>query len=135
MDIKVLKKGDILWIDAKEYAYRCPWKEEKKLAEKMDKNQIKGWERVFVVYDQGEIHGIAALLKHNEQVLDNHQPWLAYFYVEEGRHHKKEEEKLLMEIKDYASFLGFDKLYAVLEEGRDGFERIDQEKRIYRWTL
>lgn len=135
MDIKVLKKGDILWMDAKEYAYRCPWKEEKHLGKKMDQNQIKGWERVFVVYDRGEIHGIAALLKHGQDAMDKYKPWLAYFYVEEGWRQTKAKEKLLAEIKDYASFLGFDKLYTVLEEARDGFELLDQEKKIYTYNL
>lgn len=129
MEVKILMEGDILWEDAMEYAFDCPWKAGRHLGEKMKHHEIKGWERVFVAYEEGYLYGVLYFAKKDCLPSLKYSPYVRYLFIDERKRGNRYGKRLIDSAEKYAADLGFERIYLTSDHvglyEKYGFHPID----------
>ena len=146
MEIKKITSSDDLWNKLKKYSENCSWRAGKSLANDMENNVFKDWERVIVALENENICGYCTVSKSDCIPDVEYTPYIGYMFVgEEYRGHRLS-QKLVQYAMAYLKSIHFEKVYIVSEHEnlyeKYGFNVIDRkiapwgsEEKIYvqRW--
>lgn len=142
MNFKAITSSDELWCRVRNYAESCSWRAGKSLANAMDENVFKDWERVIVVLDNEKICGYCTVAKIDCIPDICYTPYIGYMFVDEEYRGNRLSQKLIQYAMDYLKMVGFDKVYIVSDHEnlyeKYGFKVIDRkmapwgsEEKIY----
>lgn len=146
MNFKTITPSDELWSRVRNYAESCSWKAGKSLANDMDNNVFKEWERVIVAFDNEKICGYCTVAKTDCIPNVCYTPYIGYMFVGEEYRGNRLSQKLIQYAMDYLKTVGFDKVHIVSDHEnlyeKYGFHVIDRkiapwgsEEKIYMQKL
>ena len=146
MNFKTITPSDELWSRLRDYAESCSCKAGKSLANDMDNNVFKGWERVIVAFDNEKICGYCTVAKTDCIPNVCYTPYIGYMFVGEEYRGNRLSQKLIQYAMDYLKTVGFDKVHIVSDHEnlyeKYGFHVIDRkiapwgsEEKIYMQKL
>lgn len=146
MNFKAITPSDELWSRVRNYAESCSWKAGKSLANDMDNNVFKKWERVIVAFDNEKICGYCTVAKTDCIPNVCYTPYIGYMFVGEEYRGNRLSQKLIQYAMDYLKTVGFDKVHIVSDHEnlyeKYGFHVIDRkiapwgsEEKIYMQKL
>ncbi len=146
MNFKTITPSDELWSRVRNYAESCSWKAGKSLANDMDNNVFKEWERVIVAFDNEKICGYCTVAKTDCIPNVCYTPYIGYMFVGEEYRGNRLSQKLIQYAMDYLKMVGFDKVHIVSDHEnlyeKYGFHVIDRkiapwgsEEKIYMQKL
>ena len=142
MEFKPITSSDELWCKVRNYAKDCSWKAGKALANSMDKEVFKDWERVIVAFDNEKICGYCTVAK-KDCILDvSYTPYIGFLFVGEEYRGNRLSQNLIQYAINYLKTVGFDEVYIVSDHEnlyeKYGFYAIDRkiapwgsEEKIY----
>lgn len=142
MNFKTITSSDEMWSRVRNYAESCSWKAGKSLANDMDNNVFKEWERVIVAFDNEKICGYCTVAKTDCIPNVCYTPYIGYMFVGEEYRGNRLSQKLIQYAMDYLKTIGFDKVHIVSDHEnlyeKYGFHIIDRkiapwgsEEKIY----
>lgn len=142
MNFKTIISSDEMWSRVRNYAESCSWKAGKSLANDLDNNKFKEWERVIVALDNDKICGYCTVSKTDCIPNVCYSPYVRFMYVEETYRGNRLSQKIIQYAMDYLKSIGFDKVYLVSDHEnlyeKYGFHVIDRkiapwgsEEKIY----
>ena len=142
MNFKTITSSDEMWNRVRNYAESCSWKAGKSLANDMDNNVFKEWERVIVAFDNEKICGYCTVAKTDCIPNVCYTPYIGYMFVGEEYRGNRLSQKLIQYAMDYLKTIGFDKVHIVSDHEnlyeKYGFHIIDRkiapwgsEEKIY----
>ena len=142
MNIKTITPSDEVWGRVRNYADSCSWRAGRSLANAMDNNVFKDWERVIVALDYEKICGYCTVTKTDCIPEICYTPYIGYLFVDEEYGGNRLSQKLIQYAMDYLKVVGFDRVYIVSDHEnlyeKHGFEVIDRkiapwgsEEKIY----
>lgn len=136
MNFKTITPSDELWSRVRNYAESCSWKAGKSLANDMDNNVFKEWERVIVAFDNEKICGYCTVAKTDCIPNVCYTPYIGYMFVGEEYRGNRLSQKLIQYAMDYLKTVGFDKVHIVSDHEnlyeKYGFHVID--RKIAPWS-
>ena len=146
MNFKTITPSDELWSRVRNYAESCSWKAGKSLANDMDNNVFKEWERVILAFDNEKICGYCTVAKTDCIPNVCYTPYIGYMFVGEEYRGNRLSQKLIQYAMDYLKTVGFDKVHIVSDHEnlyeKYGFHVIDRkiapwgsEEKIYMQKL
>lgn len=146
INFKTITPLDELWSRVRNYAESCSWKAGKSLANDMDNNVFKEWERVIVAFDNEKICGYCTVAKTDCIPNVCYTPYIGYMFVGEEYRGNRLSQKLIQYAMDYLKTVGFDKVHIVSDHEnlyeKYGFHVIDRkiapwgsEEKIYMQKL
>lgn len=146
MNFKTITPSDELWSRVRNYAESCSWKAGKSLANDMDNNVFKEWERVIVAFDNEKICGYCTVAKTDCIPNVCYTPYIGYMFVGEEYRGNRLSQKLIQYAMDYLKTVGFDKVHIVSDHEnlyeKYGFHVTDRkiapwgsEEKIYMQNL
>ncbi|MBQ8741458.1 MAG: GNAT family N-acetyltransferase [Clostridia bacterium] len=146
MKFEIITPLDELWNKVRNYAENCSWKAGKSLANAMDNNEFKDWERVIAAVDENKICGYCTVAKTDCIQNVSYTPYIGFIFVDEKYRGNRLSEKLIEKAKNYLKNMGFDKVYLVSDHDnlyeKYGFCVIDRkiapwgtEQKIYMQNL
>ncbi len=113
MNFKTITSSDEMWCIVRNYAENCSWKAGKSLANAMDNNVFKDWERVVVAFDNERICGYCTIAKTDCIPNVCYTPYIGYIFVDEEYRGNRLSQKLVQYAIDYLKKIGFNKVYIV----------------------
>lgn len=113
MNFKTITLSDELWYRVRDYVESCSWRAGKSLANAMDNNVFKDWERVIVVLDNEKICGYCTVAKTDCIPDICYTPYIGYMFVDEEYRGNRLSQKLIQYTMEYLKMVGFDKVYIV----------------------
>ena len=142
MKFKTITSSDEMWGKVRNYAESCSWKAGKSLANDMDNNVFKEWERVIVAFDNEKICGYCTVAKTDCIPNVCYTPYIGYMFVGEEYRGNRLSQKMIQYAMDYLKTIGFDKVHIVSDHEnlyeKYGFHIIDRkiapwgsEEKIY----
>ena len=142
MNFKTITSSDEMWSCVRNYAESCSWKAGKSLANDMDNNVFKEWERVIVAFDNEKICGYCTVARTDCIPDVCYTPYIGYLFVGEEYRGNRLSQKLIEYAMDYLKTVGFDKVHIVSDHDnlyeKYGFHIIDRkiapwgsEEKIY----
>ena len=142
MNFKTITSSDEMWNRVRNYAESCSWKAGKSLANDMDNNVFKEWERVIVAFDNEKICGYCTVAKTDCIPNVCYTPYIGYMFVGEEYRGNRLSQKMIQYAMDYLKTIGFDKVHIVSDHEnlyeKYGFHIIDRkiapwgsEEKIY----
>lgn len=131
LTIQPLTLGSGLWERVARYAGGCSWRAGGSLAEAMQKNGFRGWERVFAALDDaGQIAGYCTLTEKDCLPQLPYTPYIGYVFVGEPYRGERLSGLLLEAAMQYAESLGFHSVYLISDHRglyeKYGFIRVDE---------
>ncbi len=94
----------------------CSWHEVKEhIADMLRSWRFDGWECMFAAVQDGEIVGMASLMKTDYYPLDDIYPWVTCIFVTERARGRRISGQLIDHANRYAKELGFTKTYIPTE--------------------
>lgn len=141
-----ITSSDKIWSTVRNYAASCSWKAGKSLANDMDNNVFKDWERVIVAFDNEKICGYCTVAKRDCIPNVYYTPYIGYVFVGEEYRGNRLSQKLIQYAMVYLKSVGFDKVHIVSDHEnlyeKYGFQVIDRkiapwgsEEKIYMKSL
>lgn len=132
----MIKNGNPLWAKTISFAKTCSWRAGKALADKMEKNGFKDWERVIVALDNDSIAGYSTFAKKDELPDSySYSPFIWFMYVDEKYRGKRISEQMINCANAYAKELGYHKIFIMSgEQGlyeKYGFKKLGNFETIY----
>lgn len=129
MNIKSITSSDEIWSRVRNYADNCSWKAGKLLANNMDNNVFKEWERVIVAVDNEKICGYCTVAKTDCIPNVCYTPYIGYIFVDEKYRGNRLSQDLIRYAMDYLKSIGFNRVYIVSDHEnlyeKYGFDIID----------
>lgn len=113
MNIKSITSSDEIWSRVRNYADNCSWKAGKLLANNMDNNVFKEWERVIVAVDNEKICGYCTVAKTDCIPNVCYTPYIGYIFVDEKYRGNRLSQELIRYAMDYLKSIGFNRVYIV----------------------
>ena len=132
----MINKGNQLWEKTIGFARECSWRAGKALADKMEKNGFKDWERVIVALDNDSIAGYSTFAKKDELPDSySYSPFIGFMFVDEKYRGKRISEQMINCANAYAKELGYQKIFIMSgEQGlyeKYGFKKLGNFETIY----
>ena len=139
MEVLMIKNGNQIWEKTISFARECSWRAGKALAEKMEKNDFPGWERVIVAVDNDNIVGFCTIAEKDELSDDYcYSPFIGFMFVDERWRGKRISEQMINCGCDYAIELGYQEVFIMSgEKGlyeKYGFKKLGNFETIYGTT-
>ena len=136
LEIQLLNNDSLLWKKTVSFARECSWRAGKALADKMEKNDFKNWERVIVALDDDNIAGYCTVAEKDELPDDyNYTPFIGFMFVDERYRGKRISEQMISCACDYVNGLGYHKVFIMSgEQGlyeKYGFMKLGDFETIY----
>lgn len=146
MKFTTITSSDEMWSRVRNYAESCSWKAGKSLANDMDNNEFKQWERVIVAFYNEKICGYCTVAKTDCIPNVCYTPYIGFMFVDEEYRGNRLSQKLIQYAMDYLKSIGFDKVHIVSDHEnlyeKYGFQVIDRkiapwgsEEKIYMHKL
>ena len=142
MNFEPITPSNKLWRRIRDYAERCSWNAGKTLANAMDNNSFRDWERVVVAIDNGKICGYCTVSKTDCILNVDYTPYIGFIFVDEAYRGNRLSQKLILFAIEYLKSIGYHKVYIVSDHEnlyeKYGFHVIDRkiapwgsEEKIY----
>ena len=113
MNFRTITSSDEIWNKVRNYAENCLWKAGKSLANAMNNNEFKDWERVVIAFDNEKICGYCTVAKTDCIPDVSYMPYIGYLFVDEEYRGNRLSQRLIQYAIDYLKLLGFNKVYIV----------------------
>ena len=135
MEIQLICQGHPLWEKTMAFARASSWSAGPFLANMMEKNAFRDWERVAVVTDGEQPAGYCVFAEKDELPEEyGFSPFIGFVYVDEKYRGRRISEQMIHEVVRYAGTLGFRKVYLMSGEHglyeKYGFEKIGEYRTI-----
>ncbi len=124
MEFNAITSSDMMWFEVRDYANNCSWRAGKALAEAMDNNVFKEWERVIVAYENGNICGYCTVAEKDCIPDVDYTPYIGYLFVGEKYRGNKLSQKLIRYAIDYLKVIGFNKVH-IVSDHENLYEKYD----------
>ena len=139
MEIQLICKGHPLWEKTMAFARGSSWSAGPFLANMMEKNAFRDWERVAVAMDGEQPAGYCVFAEKDELPEEyGFSPFIGFVYVDEKYRGRRISEQMIHEVVRYAGTLGFRKVYLMSGEHglyeKYGFEKIGEYRTIFGTT-
>ncbi len=139
MEIQLICQGHPLWEKTMAFARASSWSAGPFLANMMEKNAFRDWERVAVATDGEQPAGYCVFAEKDELPEEyGFSPFIGFVYVDEKYRGRRISEQMIHEVVRYAGTLGFRKVYLMSGEHglyeKYGFEKIGEYRTIFGTT-
>ena len=135
MKFELLTKDSTNWEKTKHYAKNSSWSAGRFLANLMEQEYFKDFERVVTVSIDDNIIGYCTITKEDCIKNVSYTPYIGYLYVDENYRGNRISEKLINFSSNYLKEQGFDKVYLVSDHinlyEKYGFSVIDEQVAFY----
>lgn len=130
MRIELMTSTHQFYNDVKDYALFCNWRGGASLADKMEKEIFKEWERVVAIIDKNKVIGFCTITKSDNLIDSVYTPFIGYIFVDEKYRGKRVSQTLIEYSSAYLKTLGFDRVHIISDHEnlyeKYGFEVIDE---------
>ena len=139
MKTELITRGHPLWEKTMAFARNSSWKAGPYLANMMEKDAFRDWERVAVAMD-GEKPAGYCVFAEKDELPDEYgfSPFIGFVFVDEKYRGRRISEQMIREVTRYAGTLGFPKVYLMSgEQGlyeKYGFQEIGDFRTVYGTT-
>ena len=139
MEIQIMHKDHNLWNKTISFAQSCSWKAGPLLAELMQENAFKDWERVIVAVEDDSVIGFCTFTEKDELPEEySYSPFIGFMFVDEKYRGKRISEAMIRCVLSYAESIGFRTVYIMSGERglyeKYGFTKIGDFYTIYGTT-
>ena len=139
MEIELIYQGHPLWEKVAAFARGSSWSAGPYLANMMEKNAFRDWERVAAAVDGDRIAGYCVFAEKDELPEEyGFSPFIGFVFVDEKYRGRRISEQMIREVTRYAGTLGFPKVYLMSgEQGlyeKYGFEKIGDYPTVFGTT-
>ena len=116
IDLQKVDKGTPLANDLLNFVKNFSWLDVKEHTVRMLENwEFEEWETPFAAILNGQIIGMATIMKSDYYPLPEIFPWISTLFVSENHRGNRISEKLIDFANQYAKNIGFDKTYIPTE--------------------
>ena len=126
-----ITKRDKLRNELINYSKNCNREAWPILSEKMKKNSLSKWERVFLATENDKIIWFCTFTKEDWIPDCDYSPFVWFIFVDENYRWKRISEKMINSVEEYAKTLNFEKLYIVSDHKwlyeKYWFKKIDEK--------
>lgn len=134
-----MHKDHNLWNKTISFAQSCSWKAGPLLAELMQENAFKDWERVIVAVEDDSVIGFCTFTEKDELPEEySYSPFIGFMFVDEKYRGKRISEAMIRCVLSYAESIGFRTVYIMSGERglyeKYGFTKIGDFYTIYGTT-
>lgn len=134
-----MHKDHNLWNKTISFAQSCSWKAGPLLAELMQENAFKDWERVIVAVEDDSVIGFCTFTEKDELPEEySYSPFIGFVFVDEKYRGKRISEAMIRCVLSYAESIGFRTVYIMSGERglyeKYGFKKIGDFYTIYGTT-
>lgn len=99
-----------------QFVENCSWNDVKEhIAEMLRSWEFTDWECMFAALDDGEIVGMASIMKTDYYPLPEIYPWISCIFVTESARGHRISGQLIDHVNSYAKELGFTRSYIPTE--------------------
>lgn len=138
-EIYLMTQCHRFWEETISLAERCSWRAGPFLAEKMKSNDFTAQERVCAVCADGKAVGFCTFAEKDELPEEyTFTPFIGFVFVDEQYRGKRLSERMICTVIQYASELGYQKIYIMSGEiglyEKYGFTKLGDYKTIYGTT-
>jgi GNAT superfamily N-acetyltransferase len=114
--VSKVERGSALAQELLQFVEECSWYEVKEhIAEMLRKWEFTDWECMFAAVEDGEIVGMASIMKTDYYPLPEIFPWISCIFVTESSRGRRISGELINSANAFAKELGFTKTYIPTE--------------------
>ena len=135
-ELHLMARGHPYWEETISSAENCSWRAGPVLADKMRKNEFKGWERVCAACVDGKVAGFCTVTEKDE-LPEGYAftPFIGFVFVAEMYRGNRSSEKMIQHAAAYARKLGHEQIYIMSGEiglyEKYGFVKLGDYETIY----
>ncbi len=136
LTIHLIRQGHPLWEKTIRFARNCSWRAGPALANRMEANAFRYWERVIVAVEEGGIVGYCTFSERDE-LPDAYgfSPFIGFVFVDEAHRGNRISRLMIEEALRYAKGLGYQTVYLMSGERglyeKFGFVKIGEYETVF----